>query len=72
MRYLDCTSSEADEPERAKWLKVTKVLTNCDPRNEHIKFNYGMFADAFKNDVATAPFRDKYFYCLWFGLKNLT
>ncbi|KAL9673472.1 hypothetical protein QQ045_029730 [Rhodiola kirilowii] len=72
MRYLDCMSSEADEPQRDKWLKVTKVLTNCDPRNEHIKFNYGMFADAFKNDVATAPFRDKYFYCLWFGLKNLT
>ncbi|KAJ6740678.1 CYCLIC NUCLEOTIDE-GATED ION CHANNEL 15-RELATED-RELATED [Salix purpurea] len=31
-----------------------------------------MFAEAFTNHVAEASFVDKYFYCLWWGLRNLS
>lgn len=57
-------------PERQFWLNNTKVLTECDARDSHA-FKFGMFADAFTEDVASSNFIEKYFYCLWWGLKNL-
>jgi cyclic nucleotide gated channel len=66
--FLDCNS--LDKPERRAWLNVTKVLTSCDARKDY-SFQFGMFADAFTNDVASSIFIEKYFYCLWWGLKNL-
>ncbi|XP_030447391.1 cyclic nucleotide-gated ion channel 18 [Syzygium oleosum] len=68
--FLDCSSSQ--QPERQYWLNVTHVLSNCDPGNADIKFKFGMFADAFTNDVASSPFIQKYLYCLWWGLQNLS
>ncbi|KAE8124188.1 hypothetical protein FH972_019094 [Carpinus fangiana] len=67
--FLDCNS--LDKPERRAWLNVTKVLTSCDARKDY-SFQFGMFADAFTNDVASSIFIEKYFYCLWWGLKNLS
>lgn len=66
--FLDCQS--LDKPERLSWLNATKVLTSCDARNDYY-FQFGMFADAFTNDVASAIFIEKYFYCLWWGLRSL-
>ncbi|GLU20692.1 hypothetical protein SLE2022_368780 [Rubroshorea leprosula] len=65
--FLDC--STLGKPDRNFWLKTTNVITGCDARNDN--FHFGMFADAFTNDVASSNFIDKYFYCLWWGLKNL-
>ncbi|GMY24893.1 probable cyclic nucleotide-gated ion channel 16 [Fagus crenata] len=67
--FLDCGS--LNNPERRFWLNVTKMLTSCDARNDYY-FQFGMFADAFTNDVASSNFIEKYFYCLWWGLKNLS
>lgn len=66
--FLDCTSM--DNPERHSWLNFTKLLTSCDARNDYY-FHFGMFADAFTNDVASSNFIEKYFYCLWWGLRSL-
>ncbi|XP_017972341.1 PREDICTED: probable cyclic nucleotide-gated ion channel 16 [Theobroma cacao] len=69
--FLDC--STIGKPERNFWLKVTRVITSCDAKNDdNNDFQFGMFSDAFTNDVASADFLDKYFYCLWWGLKNLS
>ncbi|XVE54936.1 hypothetical protein DITRI_Ditri03aG0121600 [Diplodiscus trichospermus] len=69
--FLDC--STIGKPERNFWLKTTRVITNCDAQNDDNKdFQFGMFSDAFTNDVASSAFTDKYFYCLWWGLKNLS
>ncbi|GAV63013.1 cNMP_binding domain-containing protein/Ion_trans domain-containing protein [Cephalotus follicularis] len=69
--FLDCSS--LDNPERQLWLRVTHVVTGCDAKNDdNANFQFGMFASAFTNDVASATFIDKYFYCLWWGLKNLS
>lgn len=59
------------QPERQYWLNLTHVLENCDPRNEDNNFKFGMFEDAFTNEVASSRFIVKYLYCLWWGLKNL-
>ncbi|XP_022775366.1 probable cyclic nucleotide-gated ion channel 16 [Durio zibethinus] len=69
--FLDC--STIGKPERNFWLKSTRVITSCDAKNDdNNDFQFGMFADAFTNDVASSVFTDKYFYCLWWGLKNLS
>ncbi|PQM32917.1 putative cyclic nucleotide-gated ion channel 18 [Prunus yedoensis var. nudiflora] len=68
--FLDCNSKEL--PERKYWLNVTQVVSNCDAENEkNIKFKFGIFGDAFKNDVANSRFFEKYLYCFWWGLRNL-
>ncbi|CAK7344851.1 unnamed protein product [Dovyalis caffra] len=68
--YLDCNSLE--RVERQYWRNVTHVPVNCDARNSTITFKFGMFADAFTNDVASSRFIEKYLYCLWWGLRNLS
>ncbi|XP_048229677.1 cyclic nucleotide-gated ion channel 18 isoform X2 [Ricinus communis] len=68
--FLDCNS--LGQFERQYWRNVTHVRTNCDPYNNNITFEFGIFAGAFTNDVATAPFVQKYLYCLWWGLRNLS
>ncbi|KAF7135913.1 hypothetical protein RHSIM_Rhsim08G0170300 [Rhododendron simsii] len=67
--FLDCWN--VNMPERQFWLNNTKVLTECDASDSHA-FKFGMFADAFTEDVASSNFIEKYFYCLWWGLKNLS
>ncbi|PSS07802.1 Cyclic nucleotide-gated ion channel like [Actinidia chinensis var. chinensis] len=67
--FLDCRN--LDRPERQYWLNFTKVLSECDARQSR-DFKFGMFADAFTEDVASSNFMEKYFYCLWWGLKNLS
>lgn len=68
--YLDCSS--LDDPDRQYWLNATKVVGKCDAKNNNIHFKFGMFQDAFTNDVVSTPrFIEKYLYCLWWGLRNL-
>lgn len=66
--FLDCSSQ--NDPARIAWLNTTMLLTNCDAKNDG-NFQFGMFADAFTNNVAQASFTEKLFYCLWWGLRNL-
>ncbi|XP_038878289.1 probable cyclic nucleotide-gated ion channel 16 isoform X3 [Benincasa hispida] len=68
--FMDCDTLTL--PERQAWLRVTRVLTKCDALNDDKDFEFGMFADAFTDEVASANFFEKYFYCLWFGLKSLS
>lgn len=68
--YLDCNS--LDLPERQYWLNITRVVSKCDAKSKiNIKYKFGMFADAFLNDVVSSSFKERYFYCLWWGLRNL-
>ncbi|XP_044477612.1 probable cyclic nucleotide-gated ion channel 16 [Mangifera indica] len=67
--FLDCDAK--DKPQRRAWLSTTQVLSNCDAKNDD-KFQFGIFADAFTNAVAESSFFQKYFYCLWWGLKTLS
>jgi len=67
--FLDCTSLEYRE--RQAWFKHSRVLSDCDALNNKNEFQFGLFADAFTDHVSSSRFVQKYFYCLWWGLKNL-
>ncbi|KAL9241042.1 hypothetical protein vseg_015201 [Gypsophila vaccaria] len=69
-KYLDC--STVTDVDRQYWLNNTYLVFNCDPRNNHAEFKFGMFAEAFTSGVGSSKFVRKYLYCLWFGLKNLS
>lgn len=67
--FLDCKSLSLED--RQLWMNVTRVVENCDAKGDDSQFQFGMFADAFTNDVASSEFLEKYMYCLWWGLRNL-
>ncbi|CAI9111067.1 OLC1v1011202C1 [Oldenlandia corymbosa var. corymbosa] len=69
--FLDC-DSVAGNLERNYWLNATKLITRCDAKNDDSDFKFGMFADAFTSEVASSSFKEKYLYCLWWGLRNLS
>ncbi|EPS63081.1 hypothetical protein M569_11705 [Genlisea aurea] len=69
LRFLDCDS--LGDPNQRTWANSTLVFTNCNPQNTTF-FNYGIFGNAFGNNVVSSPFVEKYFYCLWWGLQNLS
>ncbi|KAL3526434.1 hypothetical protein ACH5RR_011090 [Cinchona calisaya] len=70
LKFLDCKSNGLIE--RAYWLNATELITRCDAKNDDSDFKFGMFADAFTSEVASSQFMDKYLYCLWWGLRNLS
>ncbi|KAL3613557.1 hypothetical protein CASFOL_042591 [Castilleja foliolosa] len=69
---LGASCPEAGSLNREYWLNTTSVHSRCDARNDDSDFKFGMFADAFTSEVASSRFFDKYLYCLWWGLKNLS
>ncbi|XP_019415941.1 PREDICTED: probable cyclic nucleotide-gated ion channel 14 isoform X2 [Lupinus angustifolius] len=69
LKYLDCGS--LDDEDRMKWLNTTSVFGNCNPANS-TTFTYGIFGVAVENNVISSLFLEKYLYCLWWGLQNLS
>lgn len=67
--YLDCDAF--NQPERKNWANFTNVFNNCDA-SDPTKFRYGIFEIAVTNKVVSSNFMEKYFYCLWWGLQNLS
>lgn len=68
-KFLDCgTLGHSD---RASWLNSTSVFTKCSPGNTTY-FNHGIFGNVVSKDVVSSSFLEKYFYCLWWGLQNLS
>ncbi|KAF7801530.1 cyclic nucleotide-gated ion channel 18 [Senna tora] len=68
--YLDCRT--LGNPDRDYWLNVTSVVNSCDVKSGNNKYTFGMFAAAFTKEVASGKFKERYFYCLWWGLRNLS
>ncbi|XP_009787468.1 cyclic nucleotide-gated ion channel 17-like [Nicotiana sylvestris] len=69
LRYLDCDTF--DQNARKSWANITKVFESCDPDGDST-FKYGIFENAVKKDVVSSRFMAKYFYCLWWGLQQLS
>ncbi|XP_013602604.1 PREDICTED: probable cyclic nucleotide-gated ion channel 14 [Brassica oleracea var. oleracea] len=67
--FFDCGTVNRED--RNNWQNVTVVFSNCDPSNK-IRFTFGIFADALTKNVVSSPFLEKYLYCLWFGLQQLS
>lgn len=69
--YLYCSSeTESQQDARKAWYNVTNVTTQCDSVNE--SFNFGIYQAAFDQKIVSEKFMNKYFYCLWWGLQQLS
>ncbi|KAK4257622.1 hypothetical protein QN277_007185 [Acacia crassicarpa] len=66
--YLDCDSLDLEQ--RKTRANITSVFNNCDPNNDH--FDFGIFKNAVLKNVVSTDFISKYFYCLWWGLQQLS
>ncbi|XP_028776047.1 protein CNGC15a-like [Neltuma alba] len=67
-RYLDCQSTS--DPARAAWFRSSNLSTLCDKSSDF--FQFGIFADALTLEMADSKFLSRYYYCLWWGLRNLS
>lgn len=71
--YLDCRSLNDNlRPLRELWNENTTVWAKCNASDENISFQFGIFGDAMKSGIVSSKFMEKYFYCLWWGLRNLS
>ncbi|CAI8602613.1 unnamed protein product [Vicia faba] len=66
--YLDCRS--LGDPNRNSWLRSSNVSGLCDDNSAF--FQFGIFADALTLEITSSKFLNKYYYCLWWGLRNLS
>ncbi|GMI80972.1 cyclic nucleotide-gated channel 15 [Hibiscus trionum] len=66
--YFDCRS--VGDPARSSWLKSSNISSLCDPSSDF--FQFGIYGDALHFGVTSEGFFKKYFYCLWWGLRNLS
>lgn len=66
--FFDCR--RIDDAGRADWFKSSNITELCDP--DKSEYPFGIYGDAVTSSVTSAPFFNKYFYCLWWGLKNLS
>ncbi|KAI5055853.1 hypothetical protein GOP47_0029374 [Adiantum capillus-veneris] len=67
--FLYCGATK-DNTAREAWLRNTSVYTHCGVDSPF--FNFGIYKDAFNKKIVTAKFMNKYLFCLWFGLQQLS
>ncbi|KAF6174953.1 hypothetical protein GIB67_026441 [Kingdonia uniflora] len=66
--FFDCRTK--DDSARVAWFKSSNITNLCTPSNDFYQF--GIYGDAVTFDVTSVSFYNEYFYCLWWGLKNLS
>ncbi|KAI3917078.1 hypothetical protein MKX01_003527 [Papaver californicum] len=66
--FFDCRNM--NNPNRVDWFTSSNITSLCSPANDYFKF--GIYGDALDFDVTSAAFFNKYFYCLWWGLRSLS
>ncbi|KAF6155671.1 hypothetical protein GIB67_007108, partial [Kingdonia uniflora] len=66
--FFDCHTK--DDSARVAWFKSSNITNLCTPSNDFYQF--GIYGDAVTFDVMSVSFYNEYFYCLWWGLKNLS
>ncbi|KAE8700827.1 putative cyclic nucleotide-gated ion channel 16 [Hibiscus syriacus] len=67
-KFFDC--HRINDSGRETWFRSSNITGLCSPSSGFYRF--GIYGDALIFDVTTAPFFNKYFYCLWWGLRNLS
>ncbi|KAK6143944.1 hypothetical protein DH2020_024292 [Rehmannia glutinosa] len=67
-KYFDCR--RVVDSGRNAWFLSSNVTNWCNPDNS--LYPFGIYGDAVTSEVTSAKFFNKYFYCLWWGLKNLS
>lgn len=66
--FFDC--HRVNDSNRIAWFQSSNITSVCNPDNK--SYPFGIYGDAITSGVTNAKFFNKYFYCLWWGLKNLS
>ncbi|KAF6167844.1 hypothetical protein GIB67_027622 [Kingdonia uniflora] len=66
--FFDCHNM--NNPSRITWFNSSNIKEFCHPSSG--LFAFGIYADALDFQVTSSKFLNKYFYCLWWGLRNLS
>ncbi|KAK9676683.1 hypothetical protein RND81_11G093400 [Saponaria officinalis] len=66
--FFDC--KRLSDPGRGNWFLSSNITNLCDPNQS--SYPFGIYGEAVTSKVTSSPFFNKYFYCLWWGLKNLS
>ncbi|XP_021864896.2 protein CNGC15b [Spinacia oleracea] len=67
-KFFDCR--RVKDAGRESWFKLSNITKICDPDKN--SYTFGIYGEAVTSGVTSSPFLNKYFYCLWWGLKNLS
>nr|GMD73562.1 protein CNGC15b-like [Ipomoea batatas] len=71
MLYM-LASHKVKDPRRKSWFLSSNISEQCNPDSTSSGYPFGIYKDALTDSVTSAKFFNKYFYCLWWGLKNLS
>ncbi|TKY67205.1 putative cyclic nucleotide-gated ion channel 15 [Spatholobus suberectus] len=66
--FFDC--KRVEDSLRVSWFIASNVTISCSPKANFYQF--GIYGDAVTSQVTTSSFFRKYFFCLWWGLRNLS
>ncbi|GAA0153596.1 ligand-gated ion channel [Lithospermum erythrorhizon] len=66
--FFDCR--RIGDSNRNVWYQASNITSLCDPNRS--SYPFGIYSDAVTSSVTSVKFFSKYFYCLWWGLKNLS
>ncbi|KAL6979344.1 Protein CNGC15c [Sarracenia purpurea var. burkii] len=66
--FFDCHRVKGSD--RTAWFQSSNITTLCNPNDS--SYPFGIYSDALTTNVTSSLFVNKYFYCLWWGLKNLS
>jgi cyclic nucleotide gated channel, plant len=64
--YFDCKTVSSN---RTIWYEMSNITRLCTTGNGFYPF--GIYAEALDTKLTSSSFTQKYFYCFWWGLKNL-
>jgi cyclic nucleotide gated channel, plant len=64
--YLDCKTVSSN---RTIWYEMSNITRLCTTDNGFYPF--GIYTEALHTKLTSSSFTQKYFYCFWWGLKNL-
>ncbi|XP_041028785.1 protein CNGC15b-like isoform X2 [Juglans microcarpa x Juglans regia] len=59
-----------NDTSRAAWFKASNISSLCGANSDF--FQFGIYRDALTFGVTASSFFNKYYYCLWWGLRNLS
>ncbi|CAD6250216.1 unnamed protein product [Miscanthus lutarioriparius] len=65
--FFDCKSLSSN---RTIWYELSNITSLCTPDSGFYPF--GIYTEALKAKLTSSSFTQKYFYCFWWGLKNLS
>ncbi|MQL99907.1 hypothetical protein Taro_032638 [Colocasia esculenta] len=65
--YFDCKNVNLP---RNLWFQSSNLTDLCSSRSGF--FQFGIYADAIDSNITSLSFLQKYFYCFWWGLRNLS